>query len=249
MTSLTVRFTTRWPQVRILQSSVLWCTLILALSAEAYDDLALGVPNFKPYTYLENKKITGSAISPVKKAMAHMKVKADYRLYETYTDLLRALKRGDIQGFFLASKNAERDSYAEFSEPITLNNWTWFTLKENQKNIKSDAFKRHDLIGTIKKTNTFRWLTRNGYQVRADDIEALPKLLVTGKVDAVFAAEAVFEKSCEEEKVPTTLFRKNIEIGKPFGIYMSKEYLRENAGFMKKLNRYITKQIFTPSKK
>ena len=244
MRTLTLLFCWHWPQVRILQCSVLFTVLAYNPIAIAYDDMVLGVPDFKPYTHIENNKITGSALPPIKSALTSLGVDAKIKLFPTYTDLLRALKRGDIQGFFLASQNPERDNHAQFSKPITINNWTWFTLKERELDISNPKFKRHSRVGTIEKTNTFRWLTRNGYQVRASQIQRLPSLLITGKVDAVFAAEAVFEKSCEELSINTYLFDKTVESGKPFSIYIAHTYLKENKGFMEDLNRYIENNIF-----
>lgn len=243
----TLLLTVQSPQVRILQCSVLFVCIFLAETVYSYDDMILGVPDFKPYTYMENNKITGSAILPVTQALKLLDVSSEIKLFPTYTDLLRALKRGDIHAFFLASQNPERDSYAKFSKPITINNWTWFTNKGSGIDINSKAFKLHSLIGTIEKTNTFRWLTRNGYQTRASKIQNLPRLLTSGKVDAIFAAEAVFEKSCAELNINLHTFDKTVESGRPFSIYVAKSYLKNNQGFMTDLNRIIEKHIFKSS--
>lgn len=216
----------------------------MAQFSYGYDGIVLGVPNFKPYTYLDRGKITGSAIVPVKQALDDLDVPVTLRLYPTYTDLIKAIKRNEIQGFFLASQNEERDRYAQFSKPVTINNWAWFTLKEPKYPLGSDNFSHHALIGTIQKTNTFRWLVRNGYQAHGDLASKLPTLLMNRKLDAVFAAEAVFEKSSKESGISLRIFEKKVERGKPFGMYISRQYLKKNKGFMKKLDQYIEKNIF-----
>ena len=59
------------------------------------------------------------------------------------------------------------------------------------------------------------------------------------KVDAVFAAQAVFEQRSRELGIAPTFFIKTIESKKPFGIYISRWYLQNNKGFMEVLNKNI----------
>lgn len=225
-------------QALILQSIVLLVGLF-AQATQAYEPLVLGVPEFKPYTYTERGQIKGSAIKTVTHAFKRSGAGLELKSFANYSALLKALKRDEIQGFFLASKNLERDRYAEFSKQVTVNNWTWFTLVNRGINTKSTDFPQNAVVGTIAKTNTFRWLTRNGYQVVSAQIGELPGLLMNKRVDAVFAAEAVFEQTCREQSVALSLFKKDIQKGKPFGIYVSKTYLKRNPGFMEALNSAI----------
>jgi hypothetical protein len=222
------------------------CTV--PLPAYSYEKIVLGIPEFKPYTQTANNVISGSAISPVKQAFTALNTPVVIKPFATYTDLLKAVKKNTIQGFFLATQNKERDLYATFSKPITINNWAWFTVKEGEYQLGTDEFKRNGLIGTIEKTNTFRWLTRNGYQVHADLATNLPLLLKDKKLDAVFAAQTVFEKSSRDANISPRIFKRKVEVGKAFGIYISKSYLQRNQGFMQDLNHYIENHIFKARK-
>ena len=207
--------------------------------AQTYSPMVLGVPEFKPYTYLHDGKIIGSAITQSEPIFDTLKVNVTIRRFENYSLLLKAVKKNQIDGFFLASQNPERDRYAEFSKPFTFNNWSWFSLKSKQYDFDSADFKNDSIIATIRKTNTFRWLTRNGYQVHGTSIAQLPSLILNKQVNAVFSAESVFLQACADNEVNTNLFRATVESKRPFGMYVSKGYLNKNPGFMQKLNKEI----------
>jgi polar amino acid transport system substrate-binding protein len=222
---------------------ILLSHLVISSHADAdtqsYEPLVMGVPEFKPYTYLHNGKIIGSAIKQSVPIFSDLKVNTAIKHYENYSLLLKALKNNEINGFFLASQNTERDRHAEFSQPVTFNNWSWFSLKQKKFQYDSGAFKGTATVATIGKTNTFRWLTRNGYQVHSTSISQLPSLLLNKQVDAVFSAESVFLQACKDSEVNINGFNTHIAAKRPFGIYISKQYLGRNKGFMKHLNRII----------
>ncbi len=214
--------------------------ILLANPAKAFQPMVLGVPNFKPYTFQEHNKLAGSAIAPVSLALKDSQVKFTLRLYDNYSLLLKALRKDEIQGFFLASKNLERDKYAVFSKPVTFNNWSWFVLNKSDVDVRDRDFKINSKVATVGKTNTYRWLTRSGYQVLSSDIKQLPNLLITNQVDAVFVAQAVFESRVQSLAIHPKTFVKTVEVKKPFSIYISKYYLQSNEGFMKVLNGHIS---------
>jgi len=216
-----------------------WLLLILCSQLQAYEPMVLGVPDFRPYTYQQKGHIIGSAIDPVSHALQASGVNFKIRLYANYSLLLKALRKDEIHGFFLASQNLERDKYAVFSKPVTSNNWTWFVLKGSASKVGSHDFKLTSTVATIAKTNTFRWLTRSGYRVVPSGINDLPNLLINKKVDAVFAAQAVFETRIRSLAIHPKTFVKTIEIKKPFAIYISKSYLENNEGMMEVLNGNI----------
>lgn len=204
-----------------------------------YSPMVLGVPNFKPYTYEKNGSVVGTAISPVSDALKAIKVPHTIKLYATYSLLLKALKKNEIQGFFLASQNKERDRYATFTNTITLNSWSWVFLKNKKENPSDNDFKHSAKIGTIKGTNTYRWLVRHGYDAHGYDADELPLLLSQKKIDAVFAAQTVFRYSTVNAGLSNSAFAFEVESSKPFAMYVSKKYQQANPDFLSQLNKHI----------
>lgn len=95
-------------------------------------------------------------------------------------------------------------------------------------------------IGTILNTNTHKWLVSNGFQVSyaTTDPVQLVGLLNRRRLDAVFLAEAVFkEAQLSHDRVVDYL--QHIELAKPMGVYISKEYLRKEPLFMAKFDQQI----------
>lgn len=206
---------------------------------EAYSPMVLGVPSFKPYTYEENGKVVGTAITPVSDALNAIKAPHTIKLFATYSLLLKALKKNEIQGFFLASQNKERDRYATFSKPIALNSWSWVFLKNKTEDTSDNDFKHSAKIGTIKGTNTYRWLVRHGYDAQEFAADELPMLLSQKKVDAVFAAQTVFRYSAVKSGFSNSAFSFKVESSKPFAMYVSNKYLQANPDFLQQLNKHI----------
>ncbi|GAA6135194.1 hypothetical protein NBRC116188_19840 [Oceaniserpentilla sp. 4NH20-0058] len=226
----------------------LWQTLFILVLAlfvagiahgQNFDAMVFGVPNFKPYTYRENGEIKGEAIEKITTVLAQLPVTYKLRLYDNYTLLIKALKRDEIQGFFLATKNPERDKYAVFSKPIDFNNWAWFTLANTSNNVHESDFKLSAIVGTVKNTNTYRWLVRHGYRTQGHSRNEIPNLLLQQSIHAGFLAEKVFEDTCIEQGINPTRFNKRIEKKREFSIYVSKHYLNENADFINQLNQHI----------
>jgi hypothetical protein len=120
-----------------------------------------------------------------------------------------------------------------------INNWSWFYLRQNHGDHRPD-FMSMERIGTILNTNTHKWLVSNGFQVSyaTTDPVQLVGLLNRRRLDAVFLAEAVFkEAQLSHDRVVDYL--QHIELAKPMGVYISKEYLRKEPLFMAKFDQQI----------
>lgn len=223
---------------RLLFAPFLALSCCFAL-AQSFDDLVLGVPNFKPYTYLEDGVLKGTGVEKVSATLDTLPVKYEITYISNYSKLLKALKKDQIQGFFLATQNPERDKYAILASPIEYNNWAWFTLKSSPLNPEQSAFKLEAKVATIGKTNTYRWLIRHGYRVHSYKNTQLPDLLLSKNIDGVFVAEKVFEDVCKESNIDLNHFKKSIKVARPFSIYLSKRYLSNNKLFLDQLNANI----------
>ena len=201
------------------------------------------VPSFKPYTYEKNGKIKGIGIQLIKKIMESANISYSVRIVPNYGRALTETKQGRADGFFLASKNSERDSVAIFSKPVTTNRWSWFLPSNSKLNPDSTDFKKSAKIGTQVNTNTHKWLKKNGYTITAkpSNINVLPEMVFQrSRADAVFLAEAVFIDTAEKNNLAPERYKQVVQIEKPFGIYISKNYLSNNPEVMKKINIAIS---------
>lgn len=201
--------------------------------------LVLGIPLLKPFTYLEDGKIQGSMIKPVEKALNDSGIPFKFRFLENYSLLLKSIRSQKVHGFFVATKNIERDRYGHFSKPFIIDKYSWFILNDAQYAFGEDDFIYKAKIGAVSNTNSFRLATRRGYQVYSQPSELLAHNFINKNIDAVFAAHIPFEFQLEQMAVSKKQYRTITDSIRPFGMYISKEYVARNPGTMEKLNSNI----------
>ena len=228
--------------ITTLLSIVLALAIPCSSQAKTDNTLRLVIPLFKPYTYNEGGNLKGIGVELVSQVMQSMGQHYTLTLAPNYGRALSDIQHNKADGFFLASQNAERDTSAVFSNPLTLNRWCWFFSNESSISSKHAGFKTGAKIGTFLHTNTHKWLVNKGYEKikPVAKVTLLPKMLIRDRIQSIFLAEAVFEDSVKKSGLSINQFRQAVEIAKPFGIYISKEYLKHHTGFMSKLNNAIT---------
>lgn len=226
-------------------------TFIVSLIIFAWIDLGysqnilrLAIPDFPPYTFKKDGKTQGSGVEKVDKIMKEAGIQYTVEYRENYARVFEETKSGLADGFFLASQNAERDKIAVFSNPVFINRWCWFyPIDSTLINPKEVNFKNKAKVGTYLNSNTHQWLIKNGYKVTGSpsNIESLIKMLKADRINVVFLAESVFLDAISKIGEKPERYKKIIQDEKPFGIYISKEYLKKNPDVMNKVNIAINK--------
>jgi ABC-type amino acid transport substrate-binding protein len=215
--------------------------LLVSISSysQEHNLLSLVSPHFPPYTYEHNHEITGVGPELIKRVFANTNIPYKITMVEDYGTAVQIIKAKLADGMFLASQNAERDAIAEFTQPLMINKWSWFMLKDSEIDLKSETFKLQAGIGTIKGTNTYKWLKKNGYSIIAQPLDAftLVAMLKSHRIDAAFVADAVFENELDQQEL--SQFKKVVEVEKPFGMYISHGYLKNHPESLEKINRSI----------
>ena len=198
------------------------------------------MPNFPPYTYLKDGQAAGIGVEKVKKIMAKANINYSIKVVKDYGLAFLLMQTGKADGMFLASRNSERDKIATLTNAIMINRWCWYFKADSTLTPLKRRFKRMAKVGTILKTNTQKWLHKNGYRVagRPDNARALNKMLLADRISAVFIAEKVFELVIPSDQY--YLYHKIIAVEKPFGIYLKKQYIQKNPMIIKQLNNVIT---------
>jgi polar amino acid transport system substrate-binding protein len=223
-----------------------WLILLVILNftvpSVAQERLRLGVPQLKPFTYLENASIKGTAIGPVKQALTDSHIQYEWVFIENYSLLLKALRNGSIDGYFIATQNAERDKYADFSKPIFIDHYSWFILDNSPYDLSSSEFKMEGKIGAIDKTNSHRSMIRRGFQVYGKPPAVLAQQFIDGTLDAIFASEGAFTYQLDALNFPKELYSVVRESERSFGIYISKKYLNQFPDTLTKINQHIKTQ-------
>lgn len=206
----------------------------------AQPQLTVIVPDFPPYTLKHNDQFSGIGIELADKVFKQAGIIVNYRISPNYAKALYEVEQGRGDAILLASQSDERDHIAVFTKPLIVNRWCWYLLNDSELSPHDIDFKQKAKISSHFKANTHKWLIANGYAVEPTmKINKLPQMLIRARVDAVFIAELVFEEAMRQDKLNLSRFKKYIEIEKPFGIYLSKNYLAKHPETLKKVNQAI----------
>ena len=225
--------------VIVLFSCLLFTTTALC-QENTQQKIKVAVPNFPPFTYQENKQITGKGIELAKKVFAKADIQASFQLLPNYGKVVQHVKDGKADIFLLASQNSERDKIAVFTNPLMVNRWQWYLLKSSNLDPQDKSFKSNATISTHFNTNTHKWLQANGYKVQAAmQVNQLPQMLIAKRVDAIFIAEQVFLQAIDDAGIDLGLFKIVTEQEKPFGMYVSNRLADKNLTLVNKINQAI----------
>lgn len=215
--------------------------LITSFQVSAFDELIFAVPNFPPYALQENDVISGIGVEKVSSVLDSLGVSYKFILVANHGVALDKLRQGQVDGFFLATQNSQRDVYGTISNAVVQNDWAWFYLSDSPITPNSADFKQQAKIGTRMNTNTYIWLKDNGYQVATIPNEAstLIKMLRRKRIDAVFLASNVFWYALQKHANGGDGIAQKVQSSNPFGVYFSNAYLAKNPEFLSKFNATI----------
>lgn len=219
---------------------ILWI-LSRPTAAEILEPILFVVPEFPPLTYKKKDEIRGLGIERIRQVMIKVGVDYEIEVALNYARAARLVEIGQKDGFFLATRNARRDRFAQFLGPVYINRWTWFLPADSKLDPKDPLQRDRIRAASVVGTNTARWLKTNGYSIGMSprSVEGLLKMLDGGKVDAVLLSAPVFQHALESTGRAGSDYRSLVEEEKPMGIYLSRAYLEKHPELRSRFDRAI----------
>ncbi len=224
-------------------------TSFLAFSVVA-DDVVLATHNLSPYgSYSEGsefrkiatEQFTGKAVDRVRCAFKVMQQPLKI-LVVPWKRAQHLAESGQVDGFFVGSKNNYRDSYAQMTDIVAEQKWQWYWLKSNSINVNDETLKSTLRIGAFQGANMARWVESKLYPIysRPKTTEHLLLQLKKKQIDVFIANNLVMEellKSFDMQDIVHTKIVKN----KPLGLYITKLSLRTKPNLVKDFNVALAK--------
>lgn len=154
-------------------------------------------------------------------------------------------KAGKLDGFFAASKNAERDSFATQTDIFIPQERIFYTLKKNAgahvNDLTIEYIKANMQVGARAGSNTLKSLQKGGYNIAAtpQKTEQLVRMLDLGRIGAVLENSLVFPSVVKKMGKSMDNYYLHVQKKKHMGVYFGHGFLEKNNGFLEKFNRNI----------
>ncbi len=221
------------------------CLLCIAVArparSDALDPVLFVVPEFPPLTYRADGGFRGIGIQRVGQLLDKLELDYEIELALNYARAARLVEIGQKDGFFLATRNEQRERFAVFVGPVYINRWTWFLPVSSELDPRASGAHEHMRAASVVGTNTARWLKKNGFSLGLSprSVEQLLKMLDGGKVDAVLLSAPVFQHAVETSGRLMSAYRGVVQESKPMGVYLSRQYLRKHPGMLQRFNEAV----------
>lgn len=221
---------------------VILCCLCLPTALPANETLRMAMPDYPPYTYVQDGAYHGFGYEAFVSIMADLQQNFTIVPEPNYGRAVKDLQNQVVDGLFLASENEERNAVAEFSEAVSYSGWTWVWLKERTELDPAAAdFKKKAIVSAQLNSNTYLWIVKQNYKMAGapSNIRMLFTMLNSRRVDAILLPELTAKAVMQQEKLDPDLYSMHLEVQLPFGIYISKAYIARNPDIMPRLNQAI----------
>ena len=194
-----------------------------------------------PYQmYSEHGELGGFAIPIIECAMERMAF--DYKIdVLPWARAQKNVELGESDAFFVASRNAVRDAYAQQSIPLFSGTRSWFFRRGFSVDPLADEFRDNAMVGTIFGTNMHSLLSQSYANVVTKTTEEdLIALLKIGRLDAVFITDLMFDHTIELLGLDPEDFVRKESARKPLGVYFGHQFLAQNSSFLDKFNAVVS---------
>lgn len=192
-----------------------------------------------PLTFIgEYDQLEGTAMQPVLHALKEMGWQAEI----SFLPWVRAqlmVENNEADGFFAASRNADRDGYAVRSLPIATQTINWYLTVDSRFDPAAVDFPKQARFGGYLGANMLTWLLDNGYNVSAQPAhpDQLFLMLLYGRIDACLANNNNYENFIIAYPQYEGLFRIVNQSSNELYIYFSRKFIAQNPDFLEIFNR------------
>lgn len=203
--------------------------------------LRLAAPEYPPYTSEVDGRAVGIAVDAVEKIVGQAGLRLETHIVPNYARCVFEVSHKISDGFFLGSRNSERDAVAIMTAPVMVNRWIWVVRANSTATPESSTFRLHGSVGVLLNTNPHVWLKSKAYAITGTPTSgvSLLAMLDAGRFDAALVPELVFQHFVQQTGRALTQYRSTLHSSQDFGIYLSKDYVRAHPGMLERINAAI----------
>jgi len=219
----------------------LWLAIVCGLApiapAVAEPEITLATQEWAPYQTEAGGRRSGIAIDALRCVLDRMG-ETYHLVFLPWRRAQEEVRAGRVDGFFAASRSAERDEYAVFSTPIAPQVWAWYFPRGTSLRPGDAAFKATAKVSATSGSNMASWLARSGYRMDGETrtLEQLVTMLRARRVDAVLANALTFDEAVRSLGQSPQTFESHVERSEPLGVYFGRQFLDRRPGFLEAFN-------------
>ena len=221
-----------------MKARIIATALFLAGTASALgaDSLRIMLPEYAPYTSMRGGTAHGIGVDKVVPLLAAQGLVCTFSS-GSFSEAVEAIKRGECDGFFLASKSPERDAVAILVAPVVYNNWSWYFSSDSKLDPSAPQFPTLTVVGTVSGSAQAAWLSKREFHTRlVPSADVLPAMLINHQgINSILGPELVINEAIGKAGFPLEKFRSLIADRKPFGIYLAKPWVAAHPALMQKI--------------
>ena len=226
--------------------------LLLALLGQALglaQELRFAAPEYPPYTTEVDGQASGMAVALVEDIVQRAGMRMSVHIVPNYSRCVFEVSHQIADGFFLGSRNAERDAVAVLSHPVLVNRWGWVSLKDGPEKPATARAPSPTPVGVLLNTNPHIWLKDHGYSITGTPTSSvsLVAMLDAGRFEMALVPELVFQYALQQSNRKPENYRITLHSQQPFGIYLSKDFLRRHPDALARINKAIDEAAGTAS--
>lgn len=222
----------------LLRALVLW--VLLGATGALAQLVRFAAPEYPPYTSEVEGRATGLGVQLVEDIMQRAGLQMEVHIVPNYSRCVFEVSHQIADGFFLGSRNAERDAVAVLSQPVLINRWVWVRLRSDGATTRAPR-RQQDAVGVLLNTNPHIWLRDNGYRITGTPTSSasLVGMLEAGRFDVALVPELVFQHAVQARGRSLSDYQVETHSDQAFGIYLSKDFLRRYPDSLERINRAI----------
>lgn len=154
----------------------------------------------------------------------------------------KGVEKGAFDGFFIASRNKNRDAYATASSALITSEWVYVVRYEQTLTPGNPAFKELDFAANVG-TARHQWLISqkklgnlNGNITSGLTAEDTWKMLLRKRFDVLLENGPNVRKMLAGNQFDKRKFRYSLARKVPLSVYFSNSFLKDEPGFLKSFN-------------
>lgn len=223
---------------------------LLLLTSNSYaqaKSVRLATHNLAPYGYWTtdfkstkaDSRFQGDAVDMVRCAFA--KIEENVQITVVPWQRAQALARYNaVDGFFAASQRANRDEFAQLSETIAEQTWTWYFLQSSAIKPSSKGFKQRAKVSSFRGANMQKWLKSHQYRTSTAPVDSskLLSMLLAKRYDAILVNDLVMAELLKTHPKADLLESEPLK-SKPLGVYFTKQFLAQEPSFLTRFNQAV----------